>query len=94
MHPPWFEPAQDELEEVIRYVKPQHFLPVHGEYSFLCEHARLARERAGVKFTEVRARSSRGRAGRGRAQGFDAAQVDGLSSPLGADTQHPQISSL
>eukprot|EP00878_Enallax_costatus_P013793 GHUV01014426.1.p1 GENE.GHUV01014426.1~~GHUV01014426.1.p1 ORF type:complete len:673 (+),score=175.36 GHUV01014426.1:298-2019(+) len=44
---------QDELEEVLRYVKPQHFLPVHGEYSFLVEHARLARERAGVLFTEV-----------------------------------------
>ncbi|KIY92568.1 hypothetical protein MNEG_15395, partial [Monoraphidium neglectum] len=44
---------QDELEEVLRFVKPQHFLPVHGEYSFLCEHARLARERAGVQFTEV-----------------------------------------
>jgi hypothetical protein len=38
---------------VLRYVKPQHFLPVHGEYAFLCEHARLARERAGVNFTEV-----------------------------------------
>ena len=29
-------------------VQPQHFLPVHGEYSFLCEHARLAREEAGI----------------------------------------------
>lgn len=44
---------QGELEEVLRYVKPQHFLPVHGEYSFLVEHARLAKERAGVQFTEV-----------------------------------------
>lgn len=44
---------QGELEEVLRYVKPQHFLPVHGEYSFLVEHARLAKERAGVNFTEV-----------------------------------------
>lgn len=33
-----------ELEEVIRLVKPQHFLPVHGEYAFLCAHAQLARE--------------------------------------------------
>lgn len=47
--------GQGELEEVLRFVKPQHFLPVHGEYSFLVEHARLARERAGVLFTEVRA---------------------------------------
>ena len=39
---------QDELKEVLRLVRPQHFLPVHGEYSFLCEHARLAREEAGI----------------------------------------------
>ncbi|MEW5320466.1 MAG: hypothetical protein WDW38_011536 [Sanguina aurantia] len=44
---------QDELMEVLRYVKPQHFLPVHGEFSFLCEHARLARETAGVQYTQV-----------------------------------------
>ena len=30
-----------ELEELIRYVKPQHFLPVHGEYAFLCAHAQV-----------------------------------------------------
>lgn len=41
-----------ELEEVLRYVKPQHFLPVHGEYAFLCAHAQLAREN-GVKNTSV-----------------------------------------
>lgn len=45
--------SQGELEEVLRFVKPQHFLPVHGEYSFLVEHARLAKEKAGVNFTEV-----------------------------------------
>lgn len=39
---------QEELKEVLRLVRPQHFLPVHGEYSFLCEHARLAREEAGI----------------------------------------------
>lgn len=33
---------------MLRLVQPQHFLPVHGEYSFLCEHARLAREEAGI----------------------------------------------
>lgn len=44
---------QDELTEVLRFVKPQHFLPVHGEYAFLCEHARLAKDKAGVQFTEV-----------------------------------------
>lgn len=28
----------------MKLVKPQHFLPVHGEYAFLCAHAELARE--------------------------------------------------
>ncbi|KAI7836750.1 hypothetical protein COHA_009388 [Chlorella ohadii] len=41
-----------ELEEVLRYVKPQHFLPVHGEYAFLTAHAQLAREN-GVNYTSV-----------------------------------------
>lgn len=55
--PPPPPTLQGELEEVLRYVKPQHFLPVHGEYSFLVEHARLAKEKAGVNFTEVGQRS-------------------------------------
>lgn len=41
-----------EMEEVLRLVKPQHFLPVHGEYAFLCAHAQLAREN-NVNFTSV-----------------------------------------
>jgi len=44
---------QEELKEVLRYVKPQHFLPVHGEYAFLTEHAALAQEQAGVKHCSV-----------------------------------------
>ena len=32
---------------MLRIVKPHHFLPVHGEFAFLCEHAQLARESAG-----------------------------------------------
>ena len=36
--------CRDELEEVLKLTKPQHFLPVHGEYAFLCAHAQLARE--------------------------------------------------
>ena len=44
--------GRDELEEVIRLVKPQHFLPVHGEYAFLCAHAELARN-SGIRNTNV-----------------------------------------
>ncbi|KAK9800882.1 hypothetical protein WJX73_005344 [Symbiochloris irregularis] len=43
---------RDELEELLRLVKPQHFLPVHGEFSFLCAHAELAREN-GIHNTNV-----------------------------------------
>lgn len=47
------QPAcRDELEEVMRLVKPQTFLPVHGEYSFLCAHAQLGRE-VGIRHTSV-----------------------------------------
>jgi mRNA degradation ribonuclease J1/J2 len=44
---------QEELKELLQYVKPQHFLPVHGEYAFLTEHARLAHEEAGVQHCNV-----------------------------------------
>ena len=43
---------KDELQEILRAVKPQHFLPVHGEYSFLCAHAQLGRE-TGIHNTSV-----------------------------------------
>lgn len=43
---------RDELEEVVRLVKPQHFLPVHGEYAFLKEHERLGKE-SGIRHTAV-----------------------------------------
>mgnify|MGYP001806891662 CR=1 FL=1 len=39
--------------ELLQSVRPQHFLPVHGEYAFLTEHALLAKTRAGVNFTDV-----------------------------------------
>lgn len=41
-----------ELEEILKLVKPQHFLPVHGEYAFLTAHAELAQD-LGVKRTSV-----------------------------------------
>ncbi|XP_058787737.1 ribonuclease J-like isoform X1 [Vicia villosa] len=41
-----------ELEEVLRIVKPQHFLPVHGEYLFLKEHESLGKS-TGIRHTTV-----------------------------------------
>lgn len=35
---------QSELEEVLKTVKPKHFLPVHGESAFLYAHAALAQD--------------------------------------------------
>jgi hypothetical protein len=72
---------QGELEEVLRFVKPQHFLPVHGEYAFLCEHARLARERAGVQFTEVRGRPRARRGVEGAARASRATASCATPSP-------------
>jgi hypothetical protein len=68
---PLLLPAQEELTEVLRFVQPQHFLPVHGEYAFLCEHARLAKDKAGVNFTQVGmwGRGGEGRGGEGRGGG-------------------------
>ena len=36
----------------MKLVKPQHFLPVHGEYTFLKAHAAMARD-IGIKNTSV-----------------------------------------
>ncbi|KAF6161431.1 hypothetical protein GIB67_009310 [Kingdonia uniflora] len=41
-----------ELEEVLRIVKPQHFLPIHGELLFLKEHELLGRS-TGIQHTTV-----------------------------------------
>ncbi|XP_059443585.1 ribonuclease J isoform X2 [Corylus avellana] len=41
-----------ELEEVLRIVKPQHFLPIHGELLFLKEHELLGRS-TGIRHTCV-----------------------------------------
>ena len=43
---------RDELEEVLKMLHPEHFLPVHGEYAFLKEHEALARQ-CGVRHTTV-----------------------------------------
>lgn len=39
-------------EEVLQIVKPQHFLPVHGELLFLKEHELLGRS-TGIRHTTV-----------------------------------------
>ncbi|KAI9108917.1 hypothetical protein K1719_020222 [Acacia pycnantha] len=41
-----------ELEEVLRIVKPQHFLPIHGELLFLKEHELLGKS-TGIRHTAV-----------------------------------------
>ncbi|KAM0946575.1 putative beta-lactamase transcription factor MYB family [Dioscorea sansibarensis] len=41
-----------ELEEVLKIVKPQHFLPVHGELLFLKEHELLGKS-TGIRHTAV-----------------------------------------
>ncbi|XRA98866.1 ribonuclease J [Pycnococcus provasolii] len=43
---------RDEQEEIINIIKPQHFLPIHGEYAFLRAHEQVARE-TGVQHTQV-----------------------------------------
>ncbi|PKA54785.1 Trihelix transcription factor GT-3a [Apostasia shenzhenica] len=43
---------REELEEVLKIVKPQHFLPVHGELLFLKEHELLG-QATGIKHTAV-----------------------------------------
>ncbi|KAL1814599.1 hypothetical protein ACET3Z_017173 [Daucus carota] len=43
---------REELEEVLRIVKPQHFLPIHGELLFLKEHELLGKAN-GIHHTTV-----------------------------------------
>jgi ribonuclease J len=44
--------SQDELVEMIQRVRPRYFVPVHGEYRMLAQHARLAVQ-AGVPADDV-----------------------------------------
>ncbi len=36
--------SQEELKTVLNLVKPQHFVPIHGEYRMLVAHANLAKQ--------------------------------------------------
>ena len=40
--------SQDDLEQMVTLTRPRYFMPVHGEYRHLLQHARLA-ERTGVR---------------------------------------------
>jgi beta-CASP RNase J family ribonuclease len=42
----------DELREMLSLVRPRHFVPLHGEYTFLTRHAEIAR-REGVSDTTI-----------------------------------------
>ncbi len=49
----YFKPLHIFLqEEVLRIVKPQHFLPIHGELLFLKEHELLGKS-TGIRHTAV-----------------------------------------
>ncbi len=39
---------RDELASMLELIRPRYFVPVHGEYRFLVEHARLAEETTGA----------------------------------------------
>ncbi|XP_071939431.1 ribonuclease J-like isoform X1 [Coffea arabica] len=43
---------REELDEVLKIVKPQHFLPIHGELLFLKEHELLGKS-TGIRHTVV-----------------------------------------
>ncbi|MCH8049018.1 ribonuclease J [Patescibacteria group bacterium] len=43
---------QDELEEIIKFIKPKFFVPIHGHVSMLVNHARLA-ESTGIQAKNI-----------------------------------------
>ena len=58
--------SQDELVEMIQLVRPRYFVPVHGEYRMLAQHARLAVQAGRARGQRVRHRGRRRARGLGR----------------------------
>lgn len=76
--------GRDELDEMIRLVKPRHFVPVHGEYRQLALHAKIA-EDAGVPSDRITViedgdvlELKEGRVSRGEPVSAGTVLVDGL----------------
>lgn len=44
--------SKDDLKKIVELVRPQYFIPIHGEYRFLYHHGELAKE-CGVKSENV-----------------------------------------
>ena len=84
--------SSEELKLMLSLVKPRHFVPMHGEYRYLAEHARMAARVTGGRTTVLLAEDGdviRLAPGRGRIEGRIAtgrALMDGTrSAEVGAD---------
>jgi ribonuclease J len=91
--------SRDDLLEVIRRVKPRYFVPIHGEYRMLAQHARLAVE-AGLSADrvlvaedgEVLAFDDRGARKEGRTEAgrvlLDRSGLEGVEDVVLRDRKH------
>ncbi len=68
---------QGELEELIELLRPSHFVPVHGEYTFLKAHASLA-ETIGVDTTVISNGEALGVRRRGKTAEVDRIAIEPL----------------
>ncbi|MCB9786940.1 MAG: ribonuclease J [Deltaproteobacteria bacterium] len=75
--------CQEELREMLSLVRPRHFVPLHGEYSFLKRHAEMARKEGIPETTVLRNGERLGiaeHAGRVRAEKQPSAPLEMLYS--------------
>jgi ribonuclease J len=91
--------SRDDLLDVIRRVKPRYFVPIHGEYRMLAQHARLAVE-AGLSADrvlvaedgEVLAFDDRGARKEGRTEAgrvlLDRSGMEGVEDVVLRDRKH------